>query len=559
MSTPSTVNPTPIVTLPSLRLAKAEDTVDSPTVAYQRMAEKWALIDALLGGTRAMRAAGKIYLPQEQGETDKQYGCRIYRSFLYEALSNTIKTLGSKPFSRPATVTNEEKFPEQLQWMFRDVNYSGCDLTQFARSCLEDMIGHGKTHILIDYPRVDSKLTLEDERKRRVRPTLIHIPATDVIGWKSERTSVGLEELTEIRIREVYTEDEGTYGQCEYPAIRIYTRTSWNLQVQVPKKEGKEGETEWVSKGSGTHELGAVPIQVIYAEQTGFMTADPPLEDLAWINLCHWQSFSDQRNILRFARAGLLFIKGVSEEDLDADLAFGPAGLYKTTNTEADVKFVEHTGASIAAGRQDLQDLEARMEVLGLQPLTQRTGGVTATGRAIDEARSHSLIQAWIRALENGLKGAILLAAKWIKAESQLPEEWQVQIYSDFGISTRARDDMLLLLQMRLKGQITHELFLREMKRRALLADDVDIEAQIAETEAAQAALLDSTVAGADGEVTGSIGDINSGKGTRRSSGRKKRMKGVGGADSGASGGDAPGTAQGRGGVAGGSPGAAGA
>lgn len=553
----STFTPTPstLSSLVPLRLVAASDAIDSPCVAYQRMAERWALISALLGGTRTMRECGVTYLPKEQGEQEGQYNARLQRSFLYEAFSNTIKTLGSKPFSRPVTVTDVDKFPPALQWMFADVDYSGCDFTQFARKLFDDLIAFGKTHVLVDYPKVTAKRTLEDEQRRRLHPVLVHVAATDLIGWKSVRSSAGVEELTEVRIRETCTDSVGTYGQCEREAIRTYTKTTWQLHVRMPKENAPE-EAEWILRASGTHTLGRVPLVPIYAESQGFMHGSPPLEDLAWLNLAHWQSMSDQRNILRFARTGLLFVKGVSEEQVEEGLAVGPTSMLLVSNPEADAKYVEHTGASIAAGRQDLLDLEARMEVLGLQPLTQRTGGVTATGRAIDEQRSHSLLQAWIRALEDGLTVVVSIAAQWIQAARQLPAPWAVEIFSDFGISTRARDDMLLLLQMRMKNQITHELFLREMRRRALISDDVDIDAEIAATaeEAAAAAALE-----AQGEVTGSIGDLNSGAHSRRSGGRKKRMKGTGVADKGLSGGNVPGSLQGRGGIAGGSTGTAGA
>ena len=54
----------------------------------------------------------------------------------------------------------------------------------------------------------------------------------------------------------------------------------------------------------------------------GFMTAHPPLMDLAWLNLAHWQSASDQRHILHVARVPILFGRNLTlPED---GLALGP-------------------------------------------------------------------------------------------------------------------------------------------------------------------------------------------------------------------------------------------
>ena len=39
----------------------------------KRMAEAWAVIDPLMGGTQAMRKAGKKLLPQQPREDDEDY------------------------------------------------------------------------------------------------------------------------------------------------------------------------------------------------------------------------------------------------------------------------------------------------------------------------------------------------------------------------------------------------------------------------------------------------------------------------------------------------------
>ena len=42
----------------------------------KRMAEAWAVIDPLMGGTQAMRKAGKKLLPQQPREDDEDYEIR---------------------------------------------------------------------------------------------------------------------------------------------------------------------------------------------------------------------------------------------------------------------------------------------------------------------------------------------------------------------------------------------------------------------------------------------------------------------------------------------------
>ncbi len=61
--------------------------------------------------------------------------------------------------------------------------------------------------------------------------------------------------------------------------------------------------------------------------------------DLAYINIMHWQSQSDQDNILHVARAPILFGKGIPEGTVvkigvDSEIICNAEG--------ADFKFVEH-------------------------------------------------------------------------------------------------------------------------------------------------------------------------------------------------------------------------
>ncbi|HDY86886.1 MAG TPA: hypothetical protein ENH82_02085, partial [bacterium] len=60
-----------------------------PSISYERMAEKWDLINDLLGGTKAMQASGEKWLPSEPAESQLAYDARLSRSVLYNGLRDT--------------------------------------------------------------------------------------------------------------------------------------------------------------------------------------------------------------------------------------------------------------------------------------------------------------------------------------------------------------------------------------------------------------------------------------------------------------------------------------
>ena len=456
-------------------LDQTKDKVDALSIDYERMAEKWELLHALLGGTDAMRAGKEQWLVREPRESPESYRNRLSRSFLYNAYRDTVEKLVSKPFSRPVTV--QGFLPERLEAMVSDMDLNGRDLTQFARDVFTSGVTYGCSHILVDFPQFSPTATLADERASGVQPVFVHIKPTQVIGWRSETAENGKQVLTQVRIHEVKVEGNGQYSDKEVDYIRVYTPQDWQLW----RRDSENDEDEYTLVDEGVHSFGEIPMASYYISRSGVLTANPPLEDLAFMNLAHWQSMSDQRNILRFARVGLLFAAGFSEEEMEEGLTIGPNQLIRSTNADAKVSYVEHNGHAIQSGQEDLDKLEDRMKVLGLQPLMQRSGNQTATGRALDESRTHTAIQAWIRALENTLRQAFEIAAKWVKLE--LPEDFALDINNDFGLSERATDDIKSLIEMRNTSQISGETFLREVKRRGLLSENVDIESELEAVE----------------------------------------------------------------------------
>jgi hypothetical protein len=456
---------------------KSENKVDSHCLDYVDMAKHWTLIQDLMGGTLAMRAASTTWLPMEEGEESTGYTARLNRSILFGGFKDTVENLSSKPFARAINLQNNDSLPEQLQALENNADRTGKSLTQFAREVMESAIQYGLCHILVDYPAIrptgDEDIpSLATQQQQDIRPYFVKIEAPSLIGWRIATDETGKPILTQIRIQEDTVEPDGEYGEERVERIRVLFPDKWELHT-------KRSGGDWVrEKGVISGNSVGIPLVTFYINPTGQLTAMPPFEDLAFLNLAHWQSDSDQRNILRFARVGLLAMTGLTDEDMERKIVWGPNRVFRTTSTDADIKYVEHSGKAIEAGRKDLEQLVESMEVLGLQPLMERGQGKTATGRAMDEARQESSIQSWIRNLERALLKCYEIAAAWVGTQ-ELPEDFAIDIFSDFGISIRGTEDIDKLIDMREKSMISHETFLREIKRRATLSDSVDIEDEI--------------------------------------------------------------------------------
>lgn len=449
----------------------ADDSVNSPNAAYLAMEKKWRLPATLMGGTMAMRKAREHYLPQEPLESATAYDNRVQRSFLFNQFKKTIQAMTGKVFSREILL--QDDVPRQIAEWSENADLAGRNLNDVAQDLFKDGAVNGLSYLLVDMQRSPAGATLAEERAANLRPYVKHIKARDLIGWRSALIN-GVPTLTQIRIREGQLEDKDEFGEVFVPRVRVIERVigeGGQPQTQFRLFEQREGASEWTPADSGPMTIGEIPLAVFYGARLDFMLAEPPFEELAWLNSAHWQSASDQRHILHVARVPILFGTGLKEQGADPQ-AIGPNILFEA-DIGADLKFVEHSGQAIAAGRNDLIDTEERMRILAAQPLLPRTGNVTATATAIDTSQTNSQLQNMSLSMGDTVERALGFMADWAGiAEGG----GSVKPNTDFGLSFAEGEDVKNLIELRLAGEISRLTLWQELKRRDLLMDDFDAE-----------------------------------------------------------------------------------
>ena len=414
-----------------------DDSIAAPGLAHRAMAPELDLLADLMGGTTAMRRAGQRWLPREASESWTAWRARLGRSVLFNGLSRTVQALAGRPFARPVALAEAD---DELMRLAADVDGEGTGIGSFAGMLLRALLTDGMVHILVDRPRHGGA------------PYFVLLPAARLIG--ARRDDAG---LTDIRISERLARPAGRFGEEAVDAVRRIDRSGWSLWHAT--------RNGWQKQDEGPHEFGIVPVVTLNTAPLGFMRARPPLIDLAWLNLAHWQSASDQRHILHVARVPILFGRGL--QAADGEIEIGPNRLILADDPSAELRFVEHSGAAIAAGRQDLVDLEDRMAVLGLDMMRHRPGETTATGRAIDAAQTHAALNSIVQTLEDGLARAFHMAAIFLgKPEDKAG---RIVISRQFPVRDEQAAEADLLLRARLAGEITSEAFLAEIARRGIL------------------------------------------------------------------------------------------
>jgi Domain of unknown function (DUF4055) len=448
-------------------------TVATKSDAVLAMEPDWALASDLLGGTRTMRQRGRQYLPKWPNETDEAYQLRLQAAVLFPAYKRTVQTLAGKPFSQPISLS--EDTPENIRTWLQDIDMQGRNLAAFAGDLMEIALSYGLTGIFVEYPRTEGVLTQAEEAAAGVRPYWIQLLPNQILGWKADRIK-GQWKFTQLRFLEIVEEDDGEYGTTKVEQVRVLYPGRWETHRYNDSKT-------WERVDQGITSLDYVPFVPIYSGRKGFMLATPPMIELAHMNVAHWQSASDQQNILHVARVPILTVSGINDPKWTMTVGASAA---VSLPDGASMQYVEHSGAAIGAGSKELEELEERMRQAGAELLVvQTTGRITATQIHVENAVGMCVLQRMTLDLEDAIDQALKITADFIGA----PTGGNINIYNDYAASTLAEASAQLLLQTNQAGKLSDETLHTEYQRRGILSTDLSWADEAARIEAQGPAL----------------------------------------------------------------------
>jgi hypothetical protein len=249
--------------------------------------------------------------------------------------------------------------------------------------------------------------------------------------------------------------------------VRVLEPGKWAVWRKI--KNDATGKESWQVHEKGEHKvngkaLSCIPF-VFFPQSFGL--PKPPLLDLAYLNCAHYQSLSDQQTILHTARVPILFVKGMGEGE---GMTLGTGTFVTSTSPDADMKYVEHTGAAIEAGRQSLLDLENQMKQIGAELVVQRPNLNTAAQTQSEGEASKSILQRITESFEESLEDALSLMCEWKGIEAA---EIEVSMFKDFNAVNLADTSTTVMLTAVDKGIVSKETAFAGLQRRDIIPAEI--------------------------------------------------------------------------------------
>lgn len=437
---------------------------------------KTRIIDDLLGGTLSMRAAGQKYLFKMPLENKDAYENRLNRSTLYPALSETLAQMCGRVFYSPINVSNVDK--KIVEDILPDVDTEGNALDVFASQWFYAALAYGVSFVLVDYTKTGDAKTKAEEKAIGARPYLVHIKPQNVLGIKYDRIN-GNKVMTQFRYKEFVTEEDGEFATKVVEQINVHEIGRVRKYKSQSDSNGKSSfvEIENIEVKANGVPLTFIPIVPFITKKTGhFALGEPPLMELANLNVKHWQSQSDQDNLLNTARVPLLVRIGVTDDStvkIGNSIVDLPVG--------ADLRYVEHTGSAIAAGQKSLNELETQMRVAGAKLLEKADMAMTESQARDEQDKEISALRLYANRFEDALDLALEYVGVWLGIESKEVGHVEISGNIDGNLDPNASMDSVIKLQS--AGIISKQTTFEEAKRRGLISDNVNWEDEQARTD----------------------------------------------------------------------------
>lgn len=445
------------------------------------MLDYWKQTTAILGGIKAMRAAGKEYLPQFPKEEKSDYDFRLTQTKMTNIFRDIVESLTSKPFEQEITFEKDDKnvVPETVINLAEDVDGSGNNLTVFAKSVFFNGIAQAIDWIFVDYPNVSERpiITREDQKKSGIRPYWSRVLAENVLEARSEIIN-GREILTYIKIFE-----PGTPNQ-----IRIFERSETGQIVWRVYEKSSKSVNEWVEVENGNITIDVIPLVPFITGQREGRTFEinPPLRDASDLQVDLYQ----QESALKFTKVlsayPMLAGNGVKPEKDKAGnispISVGPMRvLYAPpdgSGASGQWSFIEPAATSLTFLKKDISETQQDLRELGKQPLTAQSGNLTTITTAVAAGKSRSAVSAWALALKDALENALVISCKWLSIQESVYSP-TVQIYTDFDNFIDGAQDLDALGTARSNGDLSQKTYWRELKRRNVLDADFNEDKEI--------------------------------------------------------------------------------
>lgn len=467
---------------------------NSSDVSYIRreladMMPQYELIHDCVKGEVAVKNKGTDYLPKPDPEDNSRENQLRYedykrRAVFYNVTKRTLSGLSGQVFDVSPVI----EVPTLLDPVIKDINGKGLTAQQLAQEAHAHITAHGRGGLLVDFPTTDGPTTRRQQLDGAIKPTVGFYEAWNVINWrttvKNNRSVLSL-----VVLREWVDKPENAINLFNTEQIEQYRVLKLDDDGLYIQEIWQEGDTEFSMKSrieprdASGKRLEEIPFTFIGSVNNDPDIDEPPLYDLASLNIAHYRNSADYEESVYINGQPTLAISGLTEKWVNEILSGGVRLGARTAlllPSEGKAEIIQTDPNTMA--KDAMEHKERQMVALGAKLVQQTTVQRTATEAGLEEASEASVLQVITRNVSAAFKWALEWCAIFTGAISiasdAKSDTIKFELNTEFNIASATPEEIRITIEMWQKGAISFT-EMRETVRKAGLATQDDDKAKI--------------------------------------------------------------------------------
>ena len=462
--------------------------VNTTHAEYDATLPLWQRMRTVMAGEDAVKAAGELYLPKLDSQTDAEYQGYKLRAAFFNATARTAEGFVGLLFRRDPLVRMPGGPPvlaAALAGFVEDADLLGTPVTAYAKAVLEEVIAVGRCGTLVDW-----------EAEAPARAYLARYAAENILNWRTERVggrrvlvlvvlreemalaegdgfaAVAVEQLRVLRLETVPSPETGVPSPGRY-VVEIWQRSgaagAWAVvERRVPQRMGQA--------------LSLIPF-VFHGPRNSLPAVDrPPLADVVAVNLDHYRLSADYHHGLHFTALPTAWVSGFEN---GSELRIGSSTAWVSEAPGAAAGFLEFTGQGLTTFERAMDRAERLLGALGSRMLAEQKR-VAESAAAIDLRHSgeNSVLGGMAVSVSDSLTQAVRWAVWW-QGREEVTDAGSpgrsgaavgavaafVSLNLDFNATAMAAAELTAMVGAWQSGAISHDTLLDALRRGELLPD----------------------------------------------------------------------------------------
>ena len=419
------------------------------------MQPHWVLIEDLIGGTYEIRRRHRRYLPQELRELDESYDRRLATSICPPYYQRLERMLAGMLTRKPVRLNDTS---DQIREQLFNVDLQD-DLNVWTYETARQAIRYGHVGVLVDAP-TDGK----------GRPYWVRYTPRQILGWRHEIQD-GQQVLTQLRLQETVTVEDGEFGEKQEQQVRVLTPGEYKVYRRTEKN------SDFVVVDEGRTSLNKIPFSVAYSNRINYLESRPPLEDIAMLNLKAYQVQSDLDNQLHISAVPMLAFFGFPSAAEEVSAGPGEAIAFPA---DGRAEYIAPPSDAFSSQFERLNQIESQINELGLSAvLGQKLSAETAEAKRIDRSQGDSTMMVIAQNMQDMIDNCLQFHAQYL-GDNQPGSSY---VNRDFLGSRLEPQEIQSLLQLYTAGTITQETLLMNLSEGEVLGDDFDVDQELDATQ----------------------------------------------------------------------------